>query len=203
MLLPNPHQEFRELCALSTTGELTAEEWMRLSEHLAQCRACRKVKEQYERVAGSTMPAVVAEAALKLDEEDAPGSWSIEEAEATLMESLRAEPTPLRSGSSVRANPSRWKPALRYAMAAVILIACGLAGYRIGVIRVHRPDATVAPAAAPTPRTVPHVAQSANSTVPAQAKTSAPADDQTVQLRNQVRQSELELAMVKDQLSQL
>jgi hypothetical protein len=202
-LLPNPHQEFRELCALSTTGELTAEEWMQLSEHLAQCRACRKVKEQYERVAGSTMPAVAAEAALELDEEDAPGSWSIEEAEATLMESLRAEPAPIRSRSAAPPRPSRWKHVPRYAMAAVILVACGLTGYRIGVLRIHRSDAPVAPATTSTARTAPHVAQSATFAAPAQAKMSAPVDDQTVQLRSQVRQSELELATVKDQLSQL
>jgi hypothetical protein len=202
-LLLNPHQEFRELCALSTTGELTAEEWTRLREHLAQCRACRKVKEQYERVAGSAMPAVAAETELELDEENAPGSWSIEEAEATLMESLRAEPTPIRSRLTAPPKPSRWKYPLRYAMAAVIMVACGLAGYRIGVLRIHGPDAAVAPATTPAPRTATHVAQSATSTVPAQAETSAPADDQTAQLRNQVRQSELESAGLKDQLSRL
>ncbi len=202
-LLLSPHQEFRELCALSTTGELTSEEWTRLVEHLAQCRACRKVKEQYERVAGLAMPAVAAEAAMELDEENALGNWSIEEAEATLMDSLRSEPTPLRTGSSAPSKPSRWKPALRYAMAAVILVACGLAGYRVGVLRERGSNFAVAPAATSTTRTLPQVAQSANSTVPAQARTSAPADDKTVQLRNQVRQSELESAGLKDQLSQL
>jgi hypothetical protein len=204
-LLLNPHQEFRELCALSTTGELTAEEWMRLSEHLAQCRACRKVKEQYERVAGSAMPAVAAEAELELDEENAPGSWSIEEAEATLMESLRAEPTPLRSRLTDPPKRFRWKYAyaLRYAMAAVILVACGLIGYRIGLLREQGSNIAVAPATTPAPRTGTYAAQSATSTVPAQAKTAAPADDQTAQLRNQVRQSELESAGLKEQLSQL
>jgi len=202
-LLPNPHQEFRELCALSTTGELTTEEWERLNEHLAQCRACRKVKEHYERVAGLAIPALAIEAAVELDEEEAPGSWSIEEAEATLMESLRAEPMPLHSSSSALAKPSRWNPALRYAMAAVILVACGLTGYRIGVLRVHGPDAAVTPTTISTARTAPHAAQPVISTVPAQAKTSVPADDQTVQLRDQFRQSELESARLKDQLSQL
>jgi hypothetical protein len=37
----DPHQEFQELCALSTTRELTVEEWARLIEHLAHCDSCR------------------------------------------------------------------------------------------------------------------------------------------------------------------
>jgi len=39
----DPHQEFQELCALSTTGKLTAEEWKRPNGHLAHCDACRKL----------------------------------------------------------------------------------------------------------------------------------------------------------------
>ncbi len=202
-MLPDPHQEFRELCALSTTGELTAEEWERLSEHVAQCRACRKLKEQFERVVGSAMPVLAAEAAAESDEESAPGSWSIEKAEATLMESLRAEPPAIPNSSTVPPAPSPWRHALRYAIAAMILVACGLAGYRIGVFHVRGSDAAVTRAATSTPRTAPHVAQSATSAAPVQVETPASADDQTVQLRNEVRQSQLESSRLKDQLSQL
>ena len=197
------HQEFRELCALSTTGELTAEEWTRLSEHLAHCRACRKVKEQYERVVGTAMPALATEAALELDEENAPGSWSIEGAEASLMDLLRAEPTSFRNSSSAPARPSQWERTRRYAMAAVILVACGLAGYRIGVFRTRGSDDAVEPAATFTPRMTPHVVRPATSSAPVQAKIPAPVDDQTVKLLNEVRQSQMESARLKDQLSQL
>ena len=202
-MLPDPHQEFRGLCALSTTGELTAEEWARLSGHLTHCRACTKVKEQYERVAGTAMPALATEAALELDEENAPGSWSIEGAEARLMDSLRAEPTPFRNSSSAPATPSQWIHARRYAMAAVILMACGIAGYRIGVFRARGSDVTVAPPPTAAARTAPHVVQPATLAAPVQAKTPAPADVETVKLLNEVRQSQKESARLKDQLSQL
>jgi predicted anti-sigma-YlaC factor YlaD len=59
----DPHHEFESLCALSTTGELTAEEWARLTEHLAHCDACREAKRQYERVISTTMPALAVESA--------------------------------------------------------------------------------------------------------------------------------------------
>jgi len=199
----NPHQEFEELCALSTTGELTAEEWARLSEHLAQCRACRKLKEQYERVAGSAMPALAAEAAAEPDEGAVTDSWSIEEAEATLMESLRAEPNPMRCSTTVPPATSRWKQARQYAMAAVILVACGLGGYRIGFLSGHGPEAGAAPSAISTLRRVPHETPKAASAVPVLAKTPAPPDDEIVRLHNEVRQGQLESARLKDQLSQL
>ena len=38
------HDEFVELCALSTSGELSAEEHKRLAEHLAVCPSCREIQ---------------------------------------------------------------------------------------------------------------------------------------------------------------
>ena len=89
------HHEFQALCALSTTGELTAEEWARLTDHLAHCDHCREAQRQYERVVTTVIPAMAAESASEPDDVSAPCFWSIEEAEATLMESLRGEPAPL------------------------------------------------------------------------------------------------------------
>ena len=66
------------------------------------------------------------------DYENAPGSWSIEEAEAALMESLRQEPVPLGRHSTLQSRFSRWNQVRRYAVAAVILATCSFAGYRIG-----------------------------------------------------------------------
>lgn len=202
-MLPDSHQVFRELCALSTTGELTAEEWERLSEHLAHCRACRKVKEQYQRVAGVVMPALAAEAAVQTDEEGTPSNWSIEKAEGALMDSLHDEPAPFRYSSSAPAKPSQWERVRRYAMAAVIIIDCGLAGYWIGVLRTRGSEAAVAPAATSRTHSTSHLAQPAVSAAPVKAKPPAQAEDEIVRLRNDARQSQLESARLKDQLSQL
>ena len=37
-----PHEEFLELCAVSTSGDLTEEEQKKLQAHLAGCAECRQ-----------------------------------------------------------------------------------------------------------------------------------------------------------------
>jgi len=202
----DPHHEFESLCALSTTGELTAEEWARLTEHLAHCDACREAKRQYEQVISTTMPALAVESAAEHEEESAPGSWSIEEAEAQLMESLRDEPAPVHvasvSSSSLR-SISRWKPARRYAMAASILLACSFAGYRIGVLRERGTIAIHAPATSLAPSNPVRMNPPASFPAPSLAKKITPDDGQARASLDQTRMSEVELAKLKGQLAQL
>jgi len=55
-----PHDEFLELCAASTSGELTDDEKKRLQEHLAVCASCQEVLRQYESIVGDVIPAIAA-----------------------------------------------------------------------------------------------------------------------------------------------
>jgi len=43
-----PHDEFLELCALATSGELSEQEQRALEEHLAQCAECRQALKEFE-----------------------------------------------------------------------------------------------------------------------------------------------------------
>ena len=43
-----PHEEFLELCAVSTSGDLTEEEQKRLQVHLAGCPECRQALKEFE-----------------------------------------------------------------------------------------------------------------------------------------------------------
>jgi hypothetical protein len=43
-----PHEEFLELCAVSTSGDLTKEEEKRLQAHLSGCAECRQVLKDFE-----------------------------------------------------------------------------------------------------------------------------------------------------------
>ena len=74
---PDPHEEFEELCALSTTGELTAEEWARLEQHLAHCDACRESQRLFERVVAMAIPALAEEDGADHLDGSSPDSWSI------------------------------------------------------------------------------------------------------------------------------
>jgi hypothetical protein len=199
----DPHQEFQELCALSTTGELTVDEWARLTAHLARCASCREAKRQYDRLIASTIPALGAESSADEDGEDAPGLWSLEEAEASLLESLRREPA-----SPITHPPSRpiapgWKYALRFAAAALILAACSLAGYQIGILRAHRSVATVVSTGPIASRVQPRPNPSLMATAPAREEKAPPANDQAAALRKQARLDQGEIASLNDRLNQV
>jgi hypothetical protein len=202
-LTHDPHQEFQELCALSTTGELTAEEWARLSEHLIGCDACREVQRQFERVVDAAIPALAVESGADEDVKCPPGPWSIEEAESTLMDSLRGEPAPSRGRSIPPSLSQKWRHARRYAVAVVILAACGIGGYRIGIDHGRHPDASVALEDSPAPSTPPRFVQSAAATLPSEGWKPTPPDDHAAALRSQARQNQQELTQLKQKLGQV
>ena len=55
-----PHDEFLELCAASTSGDLTDDEQKRLREHLAICASCREALRQYESIVSDVIPTIAA-----------------------------------------------------------------------------------------------------------------------------------------------
>jgi hypothetical protein len=84
-----PHEEFLELCALSTAGGLTPEEQNRLQEHLAACSACREAMKQFERVVDHVIPILAPELAAETLKEDP--SFPQEAAEASFFKRLSEE----------------------------------------------------------------------------------------------------------------
>jgi transcriptional regulator with XRE-family HTH domain len=203
----DPHQEFQELCALSTTGELTAEEWVRLTGHLAHCDSCQEAKRQYERLIATTIPALGAESSADEGGEDAPGYWSLEEAEATLMETLRREPvSPLARPVThpvYRPVSPGWKRVFVFAAAAAILTACSLTGYRIGVHNGGKSNEAAASAGPIASKLQPRPNSSLTATAPARDEKIAPADNQAATLRKQARLDQREIASLNDQLNQV
>ena len=56
-----PHDEFLELCAISTTGELTGQERAKLDLHLEGCPECRRALKEFDAVARISAPQIAAE----------------------------------------------------------------------------------------------------------------------------------------------
>jgi len=140
-----PHEEFRELCAVSLSGELTEEERRRLEEHLKGCSSCRAALEQFKASVKATIPAAAEESdsAAYADR-----SVSVEKAEAAFFsrfdrEGGFVEPEAnfgeIRTGSpngggGVVAGGAGWGQLWMPLVAILLLsIALGVASYRIGI----------------------------------------------------------------------
>jgi Putative zinc-finger len=84
-----PHDEFLELCALSTSGELSQDERKKLDEHLAGCSSCRSFLEQYRSTVRTAIPRIASEISQK--ESTSEQDWSLDRAEAALFQRIAKE----------------------------------------------------------------------------------------------------------------
>ncbi|HEV2396211.1 MAG TPA: zf-HC2 domain-containing protein [Candidatus Sulfotelmatobacter sp.] len=197
-----PHDEFLELCAVSTSGQLTEEEQKKLEEHLAVCSSCREAIKQYEAVVAHAIPAMAAD---EVPENLEPGpAWSQHKAEAALFARIAQEDkarTVVRGNGKadtpqgVRrvlpfAGESTWRHVWSlYAAGVLLAIALGVSLYQIGIR--HGVDTT---------KVVPAPAQpnSQNST-PLEAQVSDAAHEREVALA-QVSQKDRQIADLRKQL---
>src|SRR5260370_31772886 len=139
------HEEFLELCASATAGELSVEEQARLHAHLAVCPDCRRAKSEY---AAATIKGVaaVAEEHAQENEQGTDRSWHVENAEAAFFKRLDREQEAsefnrvgydpsdkARSGKRFTYRPSqiRWREIwMPFAAAILLALALGIAAYR-------------------------------------------------------------------------
>jgi hypothetical protein len=142
------HEEFRELCAAATAGELSDGEQAKLAAHLAVCADCRQLKSEFESAA------IAGVAALAESHSTDPGgvitdpSWSVEQAEARFFKRLDEEDRSRSSDSgrgqkasigkrhTYRPSAVRWREMwMPFAAAILLAVALGVAAYRSGVKR--------------------------------------------------------------------
>jgi hypothetical protein len=144
-----PHEEFLELCAAATAGELTADERARLDAHLVLCKECRDAGAEFETAATHGAAALASEFDSQNPDEKPDDSWSLEKAENALFERLDAEQIsssttadahrePAKQGQRFTYRPSQlsWRE-IWMSLAAVLLLslALGIASYRTGIKR--------------------------------------------------------------------
>jgi hypothetical protein len=141
-----PHDEFLELCAVSTSGQLTQEEQKRLQEHLAVCSSCREAITQYEALTAHGIPAIVAD---EVPEDLDPGpSWSQQRAEAALFNQIAQGENPEKAdrektqgdiSNVVRqslpfAGEATWRHVWTlYAAGVLLAVALGVCLYQVGM----------------------------------------------------------------------
>jgi hypothetical protein len=156
-----PHDEFLELCAASTTGELSDDERERLRQHLAVCASCREALRQYESIVSDVIPAIAASEGPE-DRSVTDGDWSQEEAEKALFDRLSHEDrdrdgqTDPRNGSSYVphrilpfSSESTWRNVwMLYAAGILLCVAVGFFAYRVGMRRAA--EVVKAPPAQPS-----------------------------------------------------
>jgi hypothetical protein len=153
-LSQSPHDEFLELCALSTSGQLTREERNRLQEHLPGCRSCREAIKQYEAVVSNAISALASDR----ESLESNPSWSPERAEAALLQRLTLEEElgADRGGGEggyaskapgrvpVSASQATWRNVYALCAAGVLLcIALGVSAYQVGIRRGVKTASTI------------------------------------------------------------
>jgi anti-sigma factor RsiW len=145
--LTEPHDEFLELCAVSTSGQLSEAEHKRLQGHLATCLSCREALKQFEAVVGQAIPAIGANQPSECLESGA--SWSQEQAEKAFFGRLsqeekdqaskRENPNAISSGSHrglSLASDSTWRDVWMLCAAGILLfVTLSFYTYRVGVSR--------------------------------------------------------------------
>ena len=77
-----PHDEFLELCAVSTSGDLTEAEKTKLEEHVANCPECRQALKEFQAAAEISAPLFAAEASGEIPPKIE--TWSVDAAQAKL-----------------------------------------------------------------------------------------------------------------------
>jgi hypothetical protein len=132
------HEEFLELCAAATAGELSVEEQTRLDSHLTVCPECRHARSEYEIAAIRAVAALAENVALK-DQESIDRSWSIKKAEVAFFKRLdqkQGDQAKVGQRFSYRPSNIRWREVwMPFAAAILLALALGIAAYRSGVSR--------------------------------------------------------------------
>src|SRR6266704_6646168 len=143
------HEEFLELCAAATAGELSVDEQARLDAHLAAGAECRLAMGEKEAATRVTMSALAQKLAPTGD--IANDSWSVEEAEKRFFkwldtEQKQSQPAKSNDGHSegllpgrrfaYRPSQIRWREVwMTFAAAVLLALALGITAYRTGIER--------------------------------------------------------------------
>jgi hypothetical protein len=204
-----PHEEFLELCAAATAGELTGAEQTKLDAHLGACPDCRRAMSEYE-VASQHGAAALA-SAFAPEETESESSWSVEEAEEAFFERLEAEKGSPKTGIEGRSDgakqgqrftyrPSqiRWREVwMPFAAAVLLALALGIAAYRTGVKRGTDVARTTLEPATDSPASLEEQVSDAGHTRVQLLSKLAEQDQRIAELRRQLAEQQKAITVLK------
>jgi hypothetical protein len=144
-----PHEEFLELCAVSTSGDLNEEEQKKLQAHLSGCAECRQALKEFEAAVDAGVPLLASKLDALPSEESATPQKKL--GGLALPNSADSKPPQERAGvptsdekrgfafaQRMRYRPSQvnwnyvWMP---FAACVLLTIALGVTAYRVGKSR--------------------------------------------------------------------
>lgn len=155
--IAHPHAEWMELCALSTTDILTAEERVRLEAHLENCAECREVYRQYSVLAHEGLPALAGSYAADGAGSPDDGQWDRAAVRERMLAAASYVPSSVATWRNALGPKRRLAPLAWAGLAAVLTLTVGVTGYYLG--RQDVPAVTVALA---PPSTAPAAINTAN-----------------------------------------
>lgn len=158
-------EEFAELCALSTSGELNAEELTELNEHVAICNSCAALLREYTSLAHVGMARLASELAA---EAESLYPYHEKKAEHRLTASLHAvqpnEQPALCSSIHPPILPGYWRRNrgfILFAGATAVFLVCIAGAFKLGRNLVHDSPTTVPAAIALPPTAAPNIDKAA------------------------------------------
>ena len=150
------HQQFVELCALSTAGSLPEDPAAQLQAHLEDCPECREAMAEFRFVAVEGASLIVPVEARTEDRQFrlpasqvTSDSWSPEAAKQKLLACIAVEEEAGRGRMSLSAVPKRvmpgllaklsWQQRLQYSVALIIVLGIvAVSGYRLRTMHGER-----------------------------------------------------------------
>jgi len=163
-------EEFAELCALSTSGELNAQESEKLREHVAICDACATLLREYTSLAQVGMVELAAELAPEVQVTVRYSEKKAERRFVSALQSARPNGQPQLLSGLHWPDLAGWErnlrftPAMAFGAAAILLLSIGGA-FELGRrIEAHSPNgmpvAGGLPLSSPPPSTAPNAENS-------------------------------------------
>jgi TolA-binding protein len=156
--VPENHEQFRELAALTASGELPPSEWALLKAHLVGCEECRELALQYIVLTTEGIPSLAENYTPRVDlvsAHEANGWKKLHERVREDLKEVYAEadiPEPAGVSNLKLGRRLARNPLVQMALAACLMVAVGAAAYRLGVSgQAHDLPALVAAQQAPPP----------------------------------------------------